>query len=107
MRAWAPKRPDRPADRRIPKRKRLTRTSPPPPPPSPPLQPNIRYECGWTDSWCHRRCEHSHGSLLEAAKCGMQHGCGFYVFAYEGGVARELRDEEDEIVNRYRFGSLD
>jgi hypothetical protein len=34
----------------------------------------------------------------------MPRGCGWYVFAVEDGTERELRHEEDEIVNRYRFG---
>jgi hypothetical protein len=42
--------------------------------------------------------------LLEAAECGMQHGCGWYVFASEDGVPRQLNDAEEEIVNRFRFG---
>ena len=104
MRALARKRVDTPAKTRPSKRQRLTRTTPPPPPPSPPLNPNIHYEAGWSDSWSHRRCWHEHRTLLEAAECAMPRGCGWYVFAVEDGTERELRHEEDEIVNRYRFG---
>jgi len=107
MRAWARKRSDRPTKRRIPKRKRITRTAPPPPPPSPPLNPKIHYEAGWTDSWTHRRCMHEHKTLLEAAKCAMPTGAGWYVFAIEDDEPRELREAEEEIVNRLRFGGRD
>jgi len=103
MRALARERIDRPSKKRPSKRHRLTRTTPPPPP-SPPLNPNVHYEAGWTDSWSHRRCRHEHRTLLEAAGCAMPHGCGWYVFAVENDHERELRNEEDEIVNRYRFG---
>jgi hypothetical protein len=65
---------------------------------------NTYYEAGWTDSWCHRRCEHIHRTLLAAARCGMEHGCGWYVFATEWGTSRELTAEENEIVDRFRFG---
>jgi hypothetical protein len=108
MRAWARHPSDRPSKRRIPKRKRITRTAPPPPPPpSPPPSPNIHYEAGWTDSWTHRRCMHKHKTLLEAAKCAMPTGAGWYVFAIEVDEPRELREAEEEIVNRYRFGRRD
>jgi hypothetical protein len=107
MKAWSRKRSDRPAKKRIPERKRSTRTAPPPPPappPSPPANPNIHYEAGWTDSWSHRRCLHRHRTLLEAAECAMPTGAGWYVFAVEDGRARELREAEEKIVNHYRFG---
>src|SRR5215469_8251678 len=103
MRAWAPRRPGKPAKRRTRKRALITRTTPPPPPPSPPLRPDIHYEAGWTDSWSHRRCEHQHQTLIEAARCGAKHGCGWYVFCVEKGIGHELREAEDEVVNRYRF----
>jgi len=48
---------------------------------------------------------HEHETLLQAAECGMKHGCGFYVFAVEKGEARQLSIDEDEIVNRVRFGT--
>lgn len=106
MRAWAPKRPERPARKRIHKRQRFARTAPPPPPPSPPPSPNIHFEAGWTDSWSHRRCQHRHKSLLEAAECAAPHGCGWYVFAVEEDEPRELRGDENEIVDRFRFSQL-
>jgi len=33
----------------------------------------------------------------------MPTGAGWYVVAVENGEPRELREEEDEVVNRYRF----
>jgi hypothetical protein len=33
----------------------------------------------------------------------MPTGAGWYVFAVENGEPRQLRDDEDEIVNRFRF----
>jgi hypothetical protein len=47
---------------------------------------------------------HEHKTLLHAAECGMRHGCGWYVFAIEDDQPRELRETEEEIVNRFRFG---
>ena len=103
MRASARKQSNLFAKRRIPKQKRIRRTTAPPPPPSPPLNPNIHYEAGWTDSWSHRRCLHKHRTLLEAVECAMPQGCGWYVFAVENDQPRELRDAEEKIVNSYRF----
>jgi hemerythrin-like domain-containing protein len=71
-------------------------------PPSPPV-PNIHYEAGYTDSWHHRRCRHEHRTLLEAAECAITTGCGWYVFAVENDRGRQLTDDEEEIVNRFRF----
>jgi hypothetical protein len=34
-------------------------------------------------------------------------GAGWYVFAIESGVPRQLRNAEEEIVNRFRFGPRD
>ena len=65
---------------------------------------NTHYEAGWTDSWSHRRCEHAHHSLIDAAKCAMPHSAGWYVFAVDIDGPCELTDEEDRVVNRYRFG---
>lgn len=65
---------------------------------------NIHYECGWTDSWSHRRCFHAHQTLIDAAKCGSAQGCGYYVFAVDIGEPRELTEAEDRIVNSFRFG---
>jgi hypothetical protein len=67
------------------------------------LNPN--YEAGWTDSWSHRRCMHKHPTLIEAAKCAMPHGAGWYVFAVEGDMPRELTPAEDKAVNEFRFGA--
>src|SRR6266436_2184189 len=65
---------------------------------------NPHYEAAWTDSWSHRRCLHEHQSLLEAAKCAMPRGAGWYVFAVEGDTPRELNETEDRVVNEFRFG---
>src|SRR5713101_4130761 len=65
---------------------------------------NRHYEAAWTDSWSHRRCLHTHSNLIDAAKCAMPTGAGWYVFAVECGTPRELNDEEEETVNKFRFG---
>ena len=65
---------------------------------------NLHFEAAWTDSWSHRRCLHEHQTLLEAAKCAMPHGAGWYVFAVEAGTPRQLTDAEDGVVNEFRFG---
>jgi hypothetical protein len=64
---------------------------------------NLYYEAAWTDSFCHRRCLHEHATLLEAAECGMPHGAGWYVLAVEKGTPRQLRRDEEEVVNKFRF----
>ena len=64
---------------------------------------NRQYEAAWTESWSHRRCEHFHNNLIEAAKCAMPHGAGWYVLAVECGLARQLTDDENRIVERFRF----
>jgi hypothetical protein len=46
---------------------------------------------------------HAHLTLIEAAKCAMPYGCGWYVFAVENGKERQLNDNEDELVNHFRF----
>jgi hypothetical protein len=108
MRAWARHPSDRPSKRRIPKRQRITRTAPPPPPapPAPPANPNTHYEAAWTERGVRQlvRCHHYHATLIEAAQCAMPNGAGWYVFAVEDDEPRELREAEEEIVNRYRFG---
>jgi hypothetical protein len=71
----------------------------------PPESQKTYYEAGWTDSWSHRRCLHQHRTLLEAAGCAAPHGAGWYVFAVEDGIPRQLKAAEDEIVNEFRFGS--
>ena len=65
---------------------------------------NVHYEAAWTDSWCHRRCGHSHQTLIDAANCAMPQGAAWYVVAVEHGTPRELTAAEDEIVNEVRFG---
>jgi len=65
---------------------------------------NLHYEAAWTDSWTHRRCLHEHQTLMEAARCAMPRGAGWYVFAVEGDAPRELNETEDRIVNEFRFG---
>jgi hypothetical protein len=65
---------------------------------------NIHYEAAWTDSWSHRRCLHEHRTLIDAAKCAMPHGAGWYVFAVEYGIPRELDAAEEDAVNKFRFG---
>jgi hypothetical protein len=75
---------------------------------STPVNPNvnIHFEAGWTDSWSHRRCFHEHQTLIEAARCAMPYGAGWYVIAVENGTPRQLRNAEEEIVNHFRFGGL-
>jgi hypothetical protein len=67
---------------------------------------NPHYEAAWTESWSHRRCLHAHPTLLEAAKCAMPHGAGWYVFAIESGKPRELNEEEEDVVSKLRFGGI-
>jgi hypothetical protein len=73
-----------------------------------PVNPDVRthYEGCWTHSWQHRRCYHEHQTLIEAARCVMPTGAGWYVIAVEDGTPRQLRAAEEEIVNRFRFGGL-
>ena len=66
---------------------------------------NPYYEAGWTESWTHRRCLHKHPTLLEAASCALPRGPGWYVFAVDGNMPRELTDAEDKVVNEFRFGA--
>lgn len=65
---------------------------------------NVYYEAAWTDSWCFRRCGHAHQTLIDAAKCAIPQGAGWYVVAVEYGQPRELKTAEDKIVNEFRFG---
>jgi hypothetical protein len=65
---------------------------------------NLHFEAAWTDSWSHRRCLHEHQTLIEAAKCAMPNGAGWYVFAVEGDAPRQLTNAEDSVVNAFRFG---
>jgi hypothetical protein len=70
-----------------------------------PINRDIHYEAGWTDSWQHRRCLHKHRTLIEAAECAMPHSAGWYVFAVENGTPRQLKRREDGVVNKFRFGA--
>lgn len=76
---------------------------------STPVSPNvnIHFEGCWTHSWSHHRCFHEHQTLIEAARCVMPTGAGWYVIAVENGTPRQLRSTEEEIVNRFRFGPRD
>ena len=65
---------------------------------------NLHFEAGWTESWSHRRCLHEHPTLIEAAKCALPQGAGWYVFAVEGDTPRQLTNVEDTVVNEFRFG---
>ena len=105
MRSYA-RRTSRPGKFSKRKQRKNRAVAPPPPPPTPPAPPipNIHYEAGWNDSWSFRRCLHEHRTLLEAAKCAMPQGCGWYVFAVENGEPRQLDGAEDEIVHRFRLG---
>ena len=71
---------------------------------SPARTHRTHYEAGWTDSWPHRRCLYHHKTLAAAAKCAAQYGAVGYVFAVEGGVGRELRATEENVVRAIRFG---
>lgn len=64
---------------------------------------NRHYEAGWTDSGCFRRCLHTHQTLIEAAKCATPHGAGWYVVCIEFEKTRELTEQEDAVVNEFRF----
>ena len=64
---------------------------------------NIHFEGCWTHSWTHRRCFHEHQTLIEAARCVMPTGAGWYVIAVENGTPRQLKAAEDAIVNEFRF----
>jgi hypothetical protein len=44
---------------------------------------------------------------MEAAKCAMPNGAGWYVFAVDARGPRQLTDAEDAIVNEFRFGTQD
>jgi hypothetical protein len=68
---------------------------------------NVHFEAGWTDCWSHRRCYHEHQTLIEAARCVMPTGAGWYVIAVENGTPRQLRTAEEAIVDRFRFGPKD
>jgi hypothetical protein len=63
----------------------------------------IHYEAAWTESWSHRRCMHTHKTLLEASECALPTGAGWYVLAVERGQPRELLAAENDIVERFRL----
>ena len=63
----------------------------------------LSYRAAWTDSWCCRNCGHDHASLVDAAKCAQPQGPGWYVFAVEKGVSRQLTPAEEIVVNEFRF----
>jgi hypothetical protein len=65
----------------------------------------VSYQAAWTDSFCHRRCMHEHRTIIEAAQFAEPHGAGWYVVAVEHGSPRQLLGDEEEIVNKFRFGS--
>ena len=67
--------------------------------------PRRHYEAAWNDSWHFRCCLHEHQTLIDAAKCAMPHGAGWYVISVESGGARELTEEEKRIVDEFRFGT--
>jgi hypothetical protein len=65
---------------------------------------NTHYEAAWTHSWIHQRCGHAHRTLIDAAKCAMPQGAGWYVVAVEFDKPRELNEAEERAVNQFRFG---
>jgi hypothetical protein len=66
---------------------------------------NRHYEAAWTESWCHRRCEHFHETLIDAAKCAEKQGQpGWYCFAVEFDQPRQLNPQEEWDVHEFKFG---
>jgi hypothetical protein len=63
---------------------------------------NLHYEGAWTESWTHRRCQHHHGTLREAAECVFPEAPAWYVFAVENGTPRELTDTEERSLQEFR-----
>ncbi len=63
---------------------------------------NVVYEGAWTDSWCHRRCLHRHGTIAQAAECAFPEGPAWYVFAVENGKPRELNETEERTLEEFR-----
>ena len=51
---------------------------------------NLHYEAAFTDSFCTRRCCHTHQTLIEAAMCATLKGAGWYVIGVQddGVLAR-------------------
>jgi len=62
----------------------------------------VTYEGAWTESWCHRRCQHRHKTIEEAAECVSPQGPAWYVFAVENGRARELSAVEQSSLEEFR-----
>lgn len=68
------------------------------------LAPNrLHYEAAWTESGINRRCLHEHPTIPEAVACAMVQGAGWYVFAVENHLGRQLTETEEDIVNTLRF----
>lgn len=65
-------------------------------------QNTLTYEGAWTESWCHRRCQHRHKTIAEAAECVSPQGPTWYVFAVENGRARELTAVEQSRLEEFR-----
>jgi hypothetical protein len=63
---------------------------------------SLFYEGAWTESWCHRRCQHQHKTIAEAAECAFPQGPTWYVFAVENGRARELTAVEQSSLEDFR-----
>jgi hypothetical protein len=63
---------------------------------------NLFYEGAWTESWCHRRCQHQHRTIAEAAECAFPQGPAWYVFAVENGNPRELAAAEEGSLQELR-----
>jgi len=63
---------------------------------------NLYYEGAWTESWSHRRCQHHHRNLTEAAECVIPQGPAWYVFAAENGKPRELTAIEERSLEEFR-----
>ncbi len=62
----------------------------------------LTYEGAWTESWCHRRCQHQHRTIAEAAECAFPQGPAWYVFAVQNGRARELTAVEQSSLEEFR-----
>lgn len=63
---------------------------------------DLFYEGAWTESWTHRRCQHQHQTLVEAAECALPEGPAWYVFAVENGQARQLTETEERRLQEFR-----
>jgi hypothetical protein len=63
---------------------------------------NLYYEGAWTESWTHRRCQHHHRTLMEAAECACPEAPAWYVFAVQNGKPRELTEAEERRLEEFR-----